>query len=86
MSDDHNERRSRDERRLVPAQTQADSVAPGQVSRSAQLRRRANPEPSALVQRKLAERVASPAFPSLQAAAEHGVASDLAKAGSATNR
>ena len=46
MSDDHNERRRRDERRLVPAQPQADPVAPGQVSRSAQLRRRANPEPS----------------------------------------
>ena len=51
MSDDHDERRRRDEQqRFVPAtHTQSDAVAPGQVSRSGQLRRRANPEPSPFV-------------------------------------
>ena len=51
MSDDHDERRRRDEQqRSAPGTpTHSDAVAPGQVSRSSQLRRRANPEPSPFV-------------------------------------
>jgi len=50
MSDDPNEPRRRNQQRFIPAtHTQSDAVAPGQVSRSAQLRRRANPEPSPFV-------------------------------------
>ena len=50
MSDDPNEPRRRNQQRFIPAtHTQSDAVAPGQVSRSSQLRRRANPEPSPFV-------------------------------------